>query len=131
MDGKEASGVGGGAEAMKTVCLDFDGVMNTYDGWKGERELFEPRPGLRDFLEQLKAIPVRVVVHSTRRSGLIVDWLRVHDLDHLIDDVDKKPPAIVYIDDRAMPFRGSFFGLVADIKDFKTHWEMGREREAR
>lgn len=108
----------------RSVCLDFDGVMNTYAGWKGADELFEPREGLGDFLRELRDRDLRVVVHSTRSASRIKAWLAVHDLADLVDDVvDIKPMAIAYVDDRAVPFTGAFTGLADAVETFKTHWE--------
>ena len=37
-----------------TVALAFNGVMNQYPGWGGSEELYEPREGLKEFLEDLR-----------------------------------------------------------------------------
>ena len=110
---------------IPTICLDFDGVMNTYDGWKGEDELFQPREGLRDFLEKLQENNYRVVVHSTRGPAKIISWLVKHNLGELIQEVtDKKPIALVYLDDRALLFKGVFCdAVIGEILTFKAHWE--------
>jgi predicted HAD superfamily phosphohydrolase YqeG len=108
----------------KTIAVDFDGVMNTYTGWKGEAELFEPRPGLRAFLEQLRAAGFKVVVYSTRPASRIRSWLVDHDLSALVDDVTNgKPMAIAYIDDRAVCFDGDFDAVLKEATTFKAHWE--------
>lgn len=107
-----------------TICLDFDGVMNTYDGWKGEQELFEPRPGLKEFLERLSTGGYSVVVNSTRDSERVNAWLSLHGLNHLVIRVtDRKPPAVVYLDDRGVTFRGDFDEAFAAITNFRVYWE--------
>jgi phosphoglycolate phosphatase-like HAD superfamily hydrolase len=96
----------------KTVCLDFDGVMNTYTGWQGPDVLFEPRPGLREFLESLRQSGFEVVVLSTR------------NLNDLVKGVtDLKPPAVVYLDDRAVCFEGDFDAALRAVKEFRAYWE--------
>ena len=35
------------------VCVDLDGVLNDYDGWKGADYFHPPRPGAREFSQQL------------------------------------------------------------------------------
>lgn len=109
---------------MKTICLDFDGVMNTYDGWKGEHELFEPRPGLAEFLGRLKDAGFEVAVNSTRPAEMILAWLGRHGLGGLVKTVtDRKPPAVAYLDDRGVCFTGDFEAAFAAVVSFKAHWE--------
>jgi HAD domain in Swiss Army Knife RNA repair proteins len=108
----------------KTVCLDFDGVCNTYRGWKGENELFEPEAGLRLFLEILRDRGYKVVIHSTRRAEKIQAWLQYHDLQEFVHEVvNHKPPAIVYVDDRAVCFKGDFAAVLDEIENFRPYWE--------
>lgn len=114
----------------KTICLDFDGVMNTYTGWKGEDELYEPREGLPDFLSKLKGMGVEVVINSTRPALKIQAWLERYNLASLVDRVtDRKPPAVAYLDDRAVCFNGVFdSSLVDQLIDFKAHWESSKQK---
>jgi predicted phosphatase len=52
-------------------------------------------------------------------------WLRVHGLEkqriNKISITSKKPPAVVYLDDRAILFTGKF-PSPEEIKNFKT-WQ--------
>lgn len=109
----------------KTICLDFDGVMNTYDGWKGEDNLFMPKPGLPKFLAELRDRGFDIVVCSTRNVVKILEWLQIHHIDHYIKDVTNiKPLALAYIDDRGFRFSGDYNATLMHI-DFglKTYWE--------
>jgi hypothetical protein len=91
-----------------TICLDFDGVLNTYTGWRGEEELFQPAPGVAAFLGALAA-DYELVIHSTRDPVLIMRWLVQHGLNEFIRRVDAvKPKAIAYVDDRAIRHEGDF-----------------------
>lgn len=111
---------------MKTVCIDFDGVMNTYDGWKGDDELFQPREGLEDFLMKLSQ-HFKLVVLSTRNAKKIWEWLFDHHLEIYIEDVtNEKVPAIAYLDDRGVCFTGDFSAALEALLNFKTHWETNR-----
>lgn len=106
-----------------TVCLDLDGVLNLYDGWRGEDHFADPREGAQEFLQAL-SLRHRVVILTTRDSGKVWTWLRRHRLSLDVDEVtDRKPPAVVYVDDRAVCFDGSFDGLAERIAAFKAHWE--------
>lgn len=104
-----------------TICLDFDGLCNTYDGWKGKDELFEPLPGLQGFLEQLKIMGYEIAVFSTRPAKKLNAWFHRHLLLHLVDGFpDKKPPAVMYVDDRGFRFSGDFDEVLEEIKAYGT-----------
>jgi hypothetical protein len=106
------------------VCVDLDGVLNDYDGWKGADYFHPPRPGAREFLEQLNRQGYRVVLFTVRWGPHVQDWLAKYGLTELVSEVtDKKPPAHVYVDDRAICFKGDFQGALKQIGDFKAHWE--------
>ncbi len=106
------------------VCVDLDGVLNQYDGWKGAEFFHPPRPGAREFLERLNALGFRVVVFTVRWGPHVREWLDRHALSELVDEVtDKKPPAHVYIDDRAICFNGDYDSVLNEVRGFKAHWE--------
>ncbi|MBY0526931.1 MAG: hypothetical protein K2R98_26290 [Gemmataceae bacterium] len=114
-----------GIERMRrTVCLDFDGVLHSYlSGWRGAEVIPDPPiHGTRDAVVRLRQ-QYRVVVYSSRCSTLegrraIELWLRKHDIQ--VDEVcEHKPPALVYVDDRAIPFRGDWEQVVAEIRQFR------------
>lgn len=109
----------------KTVCVDFDGVLNLYTGWQGENELFEPRPGVGGFLSYLRNdLGYRVVIHTTREAGAVWSWLIQHMLGTYITDVTSvKPPAEAYIDDRGICFRGDYEATLQELEHFKPHWQ--------
>jgi hypothetical protein len=109
---------------VRTVCLDFDGVLHPYrSGWKGETVIPDPPiHGTREAVVRLKQ-QYRVVVHSSRcrtpeGRAAVEAWLRQHDIP--IDEVcEHKPPALVYVDDRALPFRGDWDQVLTDIRQFR------------
>jgi hypothetical protein len=115
---------------MKNVCLDFDGVMNTYDGWAGDHELFQPRPGLEAFLQGLTDADFRVYVHSTRPKKKVVAWLADHGLASLVEAVvSEKPVAVAYVDDRAVRFDGDFEATLRAVTGFRAYWEPPAEKQ--
>src|SRR6266851_1744175 len=104
----------------KTVAIDFDGVLNIYDGWQGEDELFEIRPGAKKFLQMIFEEGYEIVIYTTRDSVNVIRWLSKYELCSFVHHVtDKKPPAIAYIDDRGICFNGDFLKTYKDLINFK------------
>ena len=119
-----------------TVAVDFDGVLARYDGWKGEDVLGEPLEGAMDFLRAL-ATEYDIVIHSTRDSVAIRQWIQKYGLDEdgdcdfqldaSIEISQEKPLALLYIDDRAFCFQGKF-PTIDEIKTFRPWWQA-RQRQ--
>jgi len=111
-------------DSRPTICVDLDGVLNVFDEWRGPEYFHPPRQGAREFLESLRSSGYRVVVFTVRWHEWVRDWLAVHELAHLVDEVtDKKPPAFAYVDDRAVCFRGDFESTLSVIREFRPFWE--------
>ena len=106
------------------VCVDLDGVLNSFDGWRGADFFHAPRPGAHEFLRRLNEQGYRVVVFTVRWGPHVEEWLARHGLAEWVSAVtDKKPPAHVYVDDRAVCFEGDFERTLQQISRFKAHWE--------
>lgn len=111
-------------DGRKTIVLDFNGVCDLYEGWKGPDFMYEPRPGLRDFLWRLTNAGFKVMVCTASNTQKVKQWFCKYDLDRFIEDVvNTKPPAIVYLDDRGVTFTGDFDKAFDDIVFFHTFWE--------
>lgn len=107
-----------------TVCVDLDGVLNLYDGWRGGDFFHPPRPGAAEFLRRLRENNFRVIVFTIRWAAHVEEWLDRNGLRQFVDSVtDKKPVAHVYLDDRAVCFRGDFEEALRQIAAFKAYWE--------
>ena len=103
------------------VCVDFDGVLNDYEGWRGPNYMYSPRPGAREFLLELQE-NYFVIIFSTRSIWNLREWLEWYHMPY--DEIAyKKVPAVAYIDDRALRFEGNYHKVLYDLKNFKTHWE--------
>lgn len=115
----------------KTIVLDFDGVVHSYiSGWKGLTEIIDPPvQGIEDCIKSLRE-KYRVVIVSSRSANLtgrraIEEWLAKYDIE--VDDICcEKPPAIAYVDDRAICFNGDVRGLESKISSFKP-WMQKRK----
>lgn len=109
----------------KTVAFDFDGVIHSYtSGWQGADVVSDPPvPGIKESIEALRAAGYEVAVVSSRANteegcAAINNFLKEHEI--IVDMVtDKKPPALVYVDDRAICFDGNAKSLVEKIINFK------------
>ena len=107
-----------------TVCVDLDGVLNTFDEWRGPEFFHPPRQGAREFLNALHTSGFRVVVLTVRWHEWVSRWLKEYGLSDFVDEVtDRKPPAHAYVDDRAVCFRGDFGETLQHIIGFRPFWE--------
>ena len=113
----------------KTIVFDFDGVIHSYtSGWKGVTDIPDPPvPGIKKAIDDLRAAGYEVIVVSTRTAAhegtkAVNEWLEKHEI--AVDKVcAEKPPAYVYIDDRAICFDGNAASLLKKVSNFKTWME--------
>jgi hypothetical protein len=111
-------------DTPRTICVDLDGVLNTFDEWRGPEFFHPPREGSGEFLAALKEQGFRVVILTCRWHEWVIEWLRRYDLSEFVDEVtDRKPPAHAYIDDRAVCFRGNFQQTLRSIEEFRPFWQ--------
>lgn len=99
-----------------SVCVDLDGVLASYDGWKGLEHFGDPIEGAVEFTKELSRSH-RVVIFTARchvddggdvdhARKLVTGWLDRHGFAY--DEIytgQGKPFANAYIDDRAVSCR--------------------------
>ena len=115
----------------RTVVFDFDGVIHSYtSGWLGETTIPDPPvPGIQEALKEIHDAGYEVVVVSTRCKTVlgrmaIENWLDMYGMTQEVDKVCKeKPPAIAYIDDRAICFDGHPETLLKKIQNFQPWYK--------
>lgn len=110
------------------LALDFDGVIHSYvSGWCGEAVCPDPPvPGALDFI-RAAVKRYSVYIYSTRATGpegfrairsyLLTHGLEAELLEHIVI-TSSKPKAVLYIDDRAHCFTGTFPSL-EEVAAFK------------
>jgi|GEM_PF-1017136 len=118
------------SENMKTIAIDFDGVINSFkSGWKGPEFTDEPVNGAFEAINILLNEGYKVIIYSTRAETVegkntIYNYLLGNGINiREIEVTDKKPIALVYIDDRAIKFSGNWNETLDKIKKFKTWTE--------
>jgi hypothetical protein len=123
----------------KTVAVDFDGVISAYNGWKGEGVFGKPIDLQRMISELLYLHHQgwKIIIWTTRNEQAdVADWLGRHIIPY--DAINHNPwapknivnsrkiVADVYIDDRAIPFDGSWESMASKVQLLFT---KRRERE--
>lgn len=103
----------------KTICVDFDGVLNEYDGYE-EGDLGEPLTGSKEFIKELRR-KYKVVILTSRSKEQVIDWLNNNDFPSM-EVTNRKIPAVAYIDDRAIRFNGSYIQTIYEALNLKPYW---------
>lgn len=109
----------------KTIIFDFDGTITEYkNGWQGATTINElPVEGIKETIVTLRE-KYKVVVYSTRCHEIggkeaIEKWLIDNDIE--VDEVvNKKVPAFLQVDDRAINFNGNCKELLCNIENFEV-----------
>ena len=109
------------------VCVDLDGVLARYDGWRGKLIIGEPVDGAIEFSRSLAEYADMIVwsarVQTKEDAKPIIAWLKQSGIVFKEVFTGKgKPPASAYVDDRAVACEpqkdgpGAFLAAEARIK---------------
>ena len=107
----------------KTILIDLDGVLNTYNGNYDANYIPPVKDGAKEFIEELSKT-CNITLFTTRDRTLANEWLKEYELDSLIVKVTSvKEPCYLYIDDRCIRFNGNYSELKEEITNFKVWWK--------
>ena len=110
-----------GCAMKKTIAIDLDGVLDNYT--KYIDDIPPIRKGAKDFIIKLSK-DYDLVLFTTRNSKLATKWLIDNKIDKYFSDVtNNKIPAYIYIDDRAINFKGNYDETLKEIERFKVYWK--------
>jgi hypothetical protein len=123
-----------GSLEWKIVCLDFDGVLNSFsDGWTTPGDIGDPEPGAVEFVSEMMDEGAEVVIQSRRAStregrAAMRTWLMRHGFPwmHIFHE---KPTAHFYVDDRAVRYVDDFRATLQQMRGggLRLNYHLGEE----
>ena len=125
----------------KTILFDFDGVIATYNGWKGFDVLGDPIPETIKVMQRLHSEGYHITIFTTRLfTPHMADWLKKNQVPYDEFNTSKnnpphtssKPVLHCIVDDRAVNFnyqtnRLTSKELYAQIIDVVNHVPKAKE----
>lgn len=63
----------------------------------------------------------KVVILTSRPKEQVIDWLNNNGFPSM-KVTNRKVPAVAYIDDRAIQFKGNYKKVISRLKNFKPYW---------
>ncbi|MFA6415076.1 MAG: hypothetical protein WC217_02970 [Candidatus Paceibacterota bacterium] len=114
------------------IAFDFDGVLAQYNGFVAKDDVQEPNSEVVMAINLLKEKGCKILLHSTRgdeflktyceRFSIPVDY--INRQPHKEGENPGKPIAFVYVDDRAICYKGqSAEDLTSEILNFEPYWK--------
>ena len=135
---------------MPTICIDFDGVIHSYDrGWQDGIIYGAIVPGFFDWVERVRS-DFRLVIYSSRsktEEGVVAMSRWLHEQRNMwiaeggqrdpieplsIEFAHEKPAAWLTIDDRAIRFSGDWESSELTCKslmEFKPWNAQGKHKQ--
>lgn len=118
---------------MKTICIDIDGTICRHDGWRGETYFGELIPGANECISKLHNEGWTIIIYTGRNDkDLVSQFLTNHgipfdaiNINPKLKGIERsgKPLADVYLDDRAISFKGNWEEAYEEINHFKPWHE--------
>ena len=107
----------------KTILIDLDGVLNTYDGKFDEQYIPPIKDGALEFIKNLSS-SYKIKIFTTRNRLLTSEWIINNKLKEYIDDVTNiKEPSYILVDDRCIKFNGNYEDMQKQIECFKVWYK--------
>ena len=108
----------------RTIMIDLDGVLDDYSKYD-ENNIPEIKKGAKEFIKKLHSTgKYELVLFTTRIPKLSLNWLVENKMDKYFKDVTNvKYPAYIYLDDRAIQFKGNYENALDEIEKFKVYWQ--------
>ncbi len=124
----------------KAIAIDLDGCIASYNnGWMGENVFGELIPNCKENIRNLKSMGYKIIIYTSRLAtkelekhltdnGIYFDAINDNPWHEYKQPGDKrKVIADIYIDDRAITFRGNWDEIPKLVEKFKP-WEMNNKR---
>lgn len=121
------------SDGTLNICVDFDGVLHQYTGWKGDDVFDGPVMGAPECMQYLARQGHTLILHTTRAvTPKLKSWLEQHKVPiHYFNESPRKPSnsnsgkplADVYLDDRGVQFNGNWPDAVQQIESFKPWYK--------
>lgn len=131
----------------KTIAVDMDGTIATYDGWRGMKHIGKPIRGAREFLQTLRDRGYRILIFTARTAmrvkhteskysqqdlvDIVKEWLDKNEMPYdAIHTGDHKPSCSAFVDDRAVECRpqenannpeSAYFQALVNIDKIANH----------
>jgi len=116
-----------------TIAVDFDGVIHRYGkGWNGGEIYDKPVNGVREALQKLRNEGHKIYIFSVRtntifhkkdkmdQEKMMKAWLEENQIPYDKIWTFGKPMADIFIDDRAIGFKGNWDETLNDVLQFKS-----------
>lgn len=108
----------------RTVCIDLDFTLCKHEG---DYSTARPLPGAVEALSRLQGDGWVIVLHTARHFNhwqVTTDWLADTGMpyDYVMFG---KPPARVYVDDRAIRFSGDWTLVCEELRRIRTSDAVG------
>ena len=104
----------------RTILIDLDGVLNTYEGNYDEGCIPLIKDGAYELLKELSSY-YRIVIFTSRNLLLASKCVIENNLEEFVENVTNvKEPAYLLIDDRCIKFDGNYQNLINEIKNFNV-----------
>lgn len=117
----------------KTFAFDFDGVLSEYDGiFRGDEHVGKPLSEVVKAIKILKKQGHKILIYSTRGDEVLKKYCKQHKIpvDYFNNNPEYKtgnpgkPVASVYVDDRALLYKGqNAKELVKELDEFKVYYK--------